>query len=110
MLTFLSIKEDRRLRSAQTAASRFDPILAAEGERLFVDNGCDGCHEQGGRKAGTGPSLIGATRRHSMEWLVMHFKDPKSLVPTSTMPKFDYLTDEEMIKLIHYMRSLRRKR
>jgi cytochrome c oxidase cbb3-type subunit 2/cytochrome c oxidase cbb3-type subunit I/II len=110
LLTLLSVKEDRKLRAAQAEAGRFDPILAAEGEKIFVDNGCDGCHEQGGRKPGTGPSLIGAARRHSMQYLVQHFKDPKSLVPTSTMPKFDYLTDEEMIKLIHYMKSLKKKR
>jgi len=108
-LTFLSVKEDRKLRAAQAVAARFDPFLAHEGEKLFVENGCDGCHEDGGRKAATGPSLIGATRRHSQDWLIQHFKDPEALVPGSEMTKFDYLTEEEMIKLIHYMKSLKRK-
>ncbi len=109
LLTFLSVKEDRKLRAAEAEAARFDPILAQEGDKLFVENGCNGCHEVGGRsKTGTGPSLIGAARRHSQDWLIQHFKDPEALVPGSKMPKFDYLTKNEMIKLIHYMKSLKR--
>ena len=108
LLTVLSIKEDQKVRAAQAEASRFEPVFAQEGEKLFVENGCDGCHEQGGRKAGQGPVLVGAARRHSQDWLIVHFKDPKSLSPESTMPRFDYLREEEMIKLIHYIKSLKK--
>ncbi len=108
VLTFLSIKEDRQIRAAQAEAARFDPVLTQAGEKLFAENGCDGCHEQGGRLAATGPSLIGSARRHSQDWLIQHFKNPDSLSPGSTMPKFDYLREEEMIKLIHYIKSLKK--
>lgn len=108
LLTFLSIKEDRKLRAAQAEAAKFDPAWAREGEKLFADNGCEGCHEGDGRIAATGPSLIGSARRHSQEWLILHFKNPDSLSPGSIMPKFDYLQEEEMIKLIHYIKSLKK--
>jgi ubiquinol-cytochrome c reductase cytochrome b subunit len=108
LLTLLAIKDDRQIRAAQAEAARFDPVLAAEGEKLFAENGCDGCHLEGGRNIGTGPSLIGSARRHPQEWLIQHFKDPKSVSPGSTMPKFDYLREEEMIKLIHYIKSLKK--
>ncbi|HXF48224.1 MAG TPA: cytochrome b N-terminal domain-containing protein [Verrucomicrobiae bacterium] len=107
-LTLLAVKEDLKIRAEQAEAARFDPAWAQEGEKLFTDNGCDGCHLEGGRKTGTGPSLIGSARRHPQEWLIQHFKDPKSVSPGSTMPKFDYLREEEMIKLIHYIKSLKK--
>ena len=108
LLTLLAVKDDLKIRVAQAEAARFDPVLAQEGEKIFIENGCDGCHLEGGRKAGTGPSLIGAGRRHPQAWMIQHFKDPQSLSPGSKMPRFDYLREDEMIKLIHYIKSLKR--
>lgn len=107
-LTFMALQDDRKLRAAQAEAASFDPALAAEGGKVFTGNGCDGCHLEGGRKLGQGPVLVGAARRHSQAWLIQHFKDPKSVSPGTTMPKFDYLREDEMQQLINYIKSLKR--
>lgn len=104
-LTVLAIQEDVRL-------SGFGPkvplnAVQKAGLEVFNTYGCKMCHGEGGYPGSQGPSLIDATTRHDQTWLMQHFKDPQSLVPGSKMPKFDYLSDEELAQLLAYLQTVK---
>src|SRR6476620_11631837 len=44
------------------ADTQADAIAAERGEQVFLSRGCVYCHENGGRAAGKGPQLMGASR------------------------------------------------
>jgi cbb3-type cytochrome oxidase cytochrome c subunit len=67
---------------------------------------CRQCHQiygDGGRK---GPALAHLLGKRDKAWLVEHFKDPKKLVPDSKMPKYAYLTDDELAAMADYLLAL----
>lgn len=78
------------------------------GETLVKENGCLSCHLLGGNGAeGPGPDLsIEGRRGRGTEWQIKHLKDPRSLVPGSTMPAFTGFTDEEYEQIATYLESL----
>ncbi|MEM9750790.1 MAG: cytochrome-c oxidase, cbb3-type subunit II, partial [Pseudomonadota bacterium] len=41
----------------------------------------------------TGPDLARVGGRYSDDWHIQHFRDPKSVVPESIMPKYNFLFD-----------------
>ena len=92
--------------------------LQAEGREVYVANGCSYCHTQQvrpldqdkafGRPSAPGdfayqtPALLGSqrtgpdltnigTRQPSEVWQYIHLYNPRSLVPASIMPAFDWL-------------------
>jgi len=77
------------------------------GRALYAKSGCSACHSIHGKGGKIGPELTQvAVRRPDADWHIRHFKDPKSVVPGSIMPKVD-LTDKELRELTDYMLSLR---
>jgi mono/diheme cytochrome c family protein len=80
--------------------------LTAQGKRLFVEQGCYGCHTLG--KAGTPIALdlsrIG--RKYSESDLAKWLKDPSAQKPSAHMPKIQ-LTEPEVRALAAYLASLR---
>ncbi len=67
---------------------------------------CRQCHQiygDGGRK---GPALQHLLGKRDRAWLVEHFKDPKKMVPDSKMPKFAYLSDDELAAMADYLLAL----
>ncbi len=44
----------------------------------------------------TGPDLARVGGRYSDEWHVLHFTDPRSVVPESIMPKYSFLLDNRI--------------
>ena len=44
----------------------------------------------------TGPDLARVGARYSNEWHVQHLSDPRSLVPESIMPKYEFLGNTEL--------------
>jgi len=89
---------------------KLDPKLIAAGEKLFMseDQNCLACHkmgDQGGKKA---PDLTKAGLLHGdIQWQIDHLKDPEKLVPGSTMPAYDDLTEAELKALAVYLVSRR---
>jgi cbb3-type cytochrome c oxidase subunit II len=55
----------------------------------------------------TGPDLMWVGARTSKEWNLEHLKDPQKIVPGSIMPKYDYLSDEDLNNLVAYLMSLK---
>jgi mono/diheme cytochrome c family protein len=58
----------------------------AQGEQVFENSGCRGCHKLGGTGGIIGPELDKVGARRSPEWLKKHFIAPASATPGSVMP------------------------
>jgi ubiquinol-cytochrome c reductase cytochrome b subunit len=82
-----------------------ESVLA--GREIYARSGCANCHAIHGKGGTIAPDLthVGA-RRPDAEWHIRHFKDPRSVVPGSIMPRID-LTDKELHELADYMLSLK---
>jgi len=79
----------------------------AEGEKLFKETGCLGCHsvDQFGVND-HGPNLSGMGSKTTPEWLFTWLKNPKLYHHDTRMPNLR-LTDEEASHLTSYLNSLR---
>ncbi len=76
-----------------------------DGEKLFNDQGCIGCHSFKGKGGETCPDLTGVTRRRSDGWIRQQIKDSKKHNPNSRMPNFGYLSYREISAIIRYLKS-----
>ena len=77
-----------------------------EGKKLFMKNGCPGCHGVGGG-GGMGKPLIDDEWRFGSEDDTL-FKLVRGLIPNQTMPTTfgKTLTEDEVWKILTYVRSL----
>jgi mono/diheme cytochrome c family protein len=63
--------------------------------RIFWTRGCPGCHRLNGFGNTIGPDLSDEARKErTPEWLEQHFRDPRSVTPTSPMPDFRFSREE----------------
>jgi cbb3-type cytochrome oxidase cytochrome c subunit len=92
------------------------PVTAEEGKKLFEESGCYACHYLGdpnNHKNGKGghfaPELSWEGSRHSVEWLMAHYKNPQAFVPNSIMPIFPF-TDSQRAALSLYDASNKSRR
>jgi mono/diheme cytochrome c family protein len=83
------------------------PPSAAPGSKSTVDvpslfaNVCGFCHNDGGRKAGRGPQLMGTTRSDDfIRYRIKHGKE-------GAMPAFPQLSDADIDAIIAYIRNLK---
>ena len=118
-----------------TAMSRNYKPDSAEyrGRQIYVREGCHTCHTQYVRAVkadtGLGPvsvpedyyydspvmqgtirtggDLMWVGRRTSPEWHRKHLNNPRSVLPGSIMPSYNYLTENEREDLIAYLMSLK---
>ena len=79
---------------------------AGEGQRLFQQKGCIGCHSVDGKGGKVGPSLDDVGLRRTPEWMMQHFRDPQSVTPGSVMPQFGF-TETEARALTEFLLHLR---
>lgn len=94
------------------------PILAAaagvagkpqtRGQQIYQEQGCSACHNINGIGGTSGPNLthVGANGK-DVEWHMKHLKDPHSVVPTSAMPAYDGLSDDDLKSLAAYLVTLK---
>jgi len=75
---------------------------AAEGQRLFQQKGCIGCHSIGGQGGKVGPALDDVGLRRKPEWIIRHFRDPQVVTPGTVMPKFGF-TEAEARALTEFL-------
>jgi ubiquinol-cytochrome c reductase cytochrome b subunit len=82
--------------------------LISQGKTLFSTQGCIGCHTINGTGGDIGPNLSDeGSKEVSEEWLMIQIKDPKKHDPSSIMPSFGSLNDEEVKSLVTYLQSLK---
>lgn len=79
---------------------------ATQGERLFEEKGCIGCHSIGGKGGKVGPALDDVGVRRSSDWLMRHFRDPQAVSPGTVMPRFGF-TEAEARALTEFLEHLR---
>jgi len=81
---------------------------ADQGQHLFQQKGCIGCHTVAGRGGKVGPVLDDVGLRRSPEWMMQHFRDPQSVTPGSVMPKFGF-TETEARALTEFLLHLKER-
>jgi mono/diheme cytochrome c family protein len=81
---------------------------ADQGQRLFAQKGCIGCHSVGGKGGNVGPALDDVGLRRAPEWIMQHFRDPQTVTPGSVMPKFGF-TETEARALTDFLLHLRER-
>ena len=79
---------------------------AGQGQRLFQQKGCIGCHSVAGKGGTVGPALDDVGLRRSPEWMVQHFREPQAVSPGSVMPQFSF-TEGEARALTDFLVNLR---
>lgn len=88
------------------AQPKGDPSVA-RGKALYAQHHCAACHRIHGEGGKVGPDLsYVADGRPDRQWHLRHFRDPSSVSPGSSMPKFA-LAEKDLNELTSYMLSLR---
>ncbi|MBR9979033.1 MAG: cytochrome c [Bacteroidetes bacterium] len=94
-----------------------DPVLA-EGRRAFTDRGCITCHGKQAEGTRMGPALEDLSRHYDVSRLIEYLKNPDAMIKederlsaqaedyVGMMPRFDYLSPEELEALARYALSL----
>lgn len=83
---------------------------AKDGERLFTERGCRGCHGVKADERSVSPRvphLAGVGSKVTPEWLDRWIADPRAYNPDTAMPKTE-LTDAERRALVAYLMTLKR--
>ena len=94
------------LAAAACAHTQETSAQVAQGQRVFRDQGCYGCHTVRAMGTSIGPDLSNVGARHDRSYLIAWLRDPSSQKPTAHMPKLT-LTDAEIEALAAYLGSLR---
>lgn len=70
---------------------------------LYVNYNCGVCHQIESETPGFGPNLAGVTKKYDRKYIYEHLIDPQKFVPTSIMPKFNRLPENELNALTDLM-------
>ena len=79
---------------------------ASRGEQLAGEHACTACHKLGARDGGIAPDLSFEGLLKEEDWLVEHFRNPRSRIPDSIMPAFRF-AEEEFSAMAAYLASLK---
>jgi sulfur oxidation c-type cytochrome SoxX len=63
---------------------------AARGEQLIGERSCTACHKLGDKDGRISPDLSFESLVRDENWLLDHFKEPRSRIPDSIMPVFGF--------------------
>lgn len=77
---------------------------AARGERLIADRSCTACHRLGDRDGRVSPDLSFEGLIRDDNWLMDHFRSPRSRIPDSIMPVFGF-PDADYRSIIDYLKT-----
>ncbi|MBI2952772.1 MAG: c-type cytochrome [Chloroflexi bacterium] len=88
---------------SSAAATKKLTTVEAAGKKVFQDSGCAACHQPGG----AAPELTGIAERRDANSIAEYIKNPKSVNPSSTMPPFASLSDDQMQALMSYLATLK---
>jgi mono/diheme cytochrome c family protein len=89
-----------------SAGAQDGRALSAQGQRLFTEQGCYGCHmiEKYGTPIATDLSHVGS--KYDLAFLTKWLRDPSVQKPTAHMPRIA-LTETEVRALAAYLAGLR---
>lgn len=91
---------------SESAVPETESQLIEYGKKLYRQEGCFVCHQLNGEGGKVGPDLtVEGTRGRTNEWLTGHFKDPPAFTPSSVMPAFKNLTDEQLRALTAFLQG-----
>ena len=65
-------------------------VSAARGEQLITQRACTACHKLGDHDGHISPDLDREGLVRDNDWLMSHFRDPRSRLPDSIMPSFPF--------------------
>jgi len=93
------------LRSPDVKPAGIKPKRTGRGRFVFTKKlGCYGCHlvKRGRKVVGglTGPTLIGASKRLTADWIYAYLKNPEKFTPVSPMPFYRGLVSEKDLKTL----------
>ncbi len=80
--------------------------LIAQGKRVFLEQGCYGCHTVGTMGTPIGPDFSRLGLRYEERALARWLRDPSAERPTAHMPKLN-LSEAEVQALAAYLSSLK---
>ena len=80
--------------------------LIEQGKKLFLDQGCYGCHTVGKMGTPIAPDLSEIGSKYPPSYLSGWLRDPATQKPKAHMPKIQ-LNEEEIRALVTYLSSLR---
>jgi mono/diheme cytochrome c family protein len=89
--------------AAQERATTRDRI--EEGRRMFMEQGCHGCHTIGKLSTPIGPDLSHLGAKYSEAYLKGWLRDPAAQRPSAHMPKLE-LTEAQIAVLASFLASL----
>jgi mono/diheme cytochrome c family protein len=84
------------------------PVNIASGENVFKGRACNACHIINGTGGKVGPNLSVYGLQRTIDWMIQHHIDPRSLVGGSRMPDFKF-SNSELKALSLYLSSLEDK-
>lgn len=89
----------------QQSRSKDDSLskMGIDGEALFENNGCGGCHQISGSGGTMGPDLEESLTTRGAQFMVEKILNPALGNPSSTMPKFP-VSEAEASAIVEYIR------
>ncbi len=79
---------------------------AVRGETLFKTYGCIACHMIGGEGGKVSPDLTNEYENNrSKAWLIVQITNSKAHFPTSIMPNYTMLLEEQLNDLVEYLNT-----
>jgi cytochrome c551/c552 len=86
-------------------ATPVDKVLYAKGRDFFNTKGCSGCHGKDGRNPNGSPNLYGIAAKlgSDPQWYMKFIHEPHSVKPTSTMPPFPHLKEDETRAIAEFL-------
>ena len=95
--------------STQTAAGTAASSGGQNGAQLFQSQGCTACHRVNGTGGAVGPDLSDeGSGGRTKDWLVTQIRNPKAHFPSSIMPSFTALSDQQVNALADYLLGLKK--
>jgi cytochrome c oxidase subunit II len=82
-------------------------LMLADGQQVFIDNGCFACHSVAGSGGAIGPDLSHVGTRFDQDTLTGWLRDPAQHGLSAHAQKFRRLTRGQVEQLAAYLSSLR---
>ena len=84
-----------------------DAEMIAKGKELYQSLGCIGCHMINGMGGRIGPDLSKVGSRLKKKRMLGQINNPKQYNPSSMMPSFQSLPEDQKQALVKYLMSLK---
>jgi putative heme-binding domain-containing protein len=86
-----------------TGAPLEETAQILKGKNVYNQNRCDLCHRIGGQGGVIGPDLSRIGTKRDTQWLSKLIKNPKSINPTTQMPAYPQLSEDELQALASFL-------